>query len=490
MANDIIDVVISDNSDNVTINTVINSDVIDLIVTDNRDNILINATPNLFTINVSNTSGNIIGSNYYLASTLNALPAVGDPTILYVVNDTNKIYRSSNSLYTEISASASTTWGNIGGTLSSQTDLQNALNAKAPLASPTFTGTVNGITKAMVGLGNLDNTTDLLKPISTATQTALNLKYDASNPSGYISGITSGNVTTALGYTPYNATNPSNFISSITSGNVTTALGFTPSNDSLVVHLAGIETITGQKTFSPTVTAASAIARGTNLTPTLVAAANSDTLVGLDINPTFTNGSFTGVTNYGLRVTGDTSVSKMSVGGGAINQYGVLDINGSSSSGANKGITFSIGGSPLALFGVPGANSQYANGSIANTDFVLRTIPSSGRLLYAIGASGNVAMAILPTSNILIGTTTDAGFRLDVNGTTRIGTSLNIGGTTTDASAILQADSTTKGILFPRMTTTQKNAISSPATGLVVYDTTLNKLCVRAASAWETLTSL
>lgn len=50
------------------------------------------------------------------------------------------------------------------------------LNLKAPIASPTFTGSVSGITKAMVGLANVENTTDLLKPISTATQTALNLK--------------------------------------------------------------------------------------------------------------------------------------------------------------------------------------------------------------------------------------------------------------------------------------------------------------------------
>jgi hypothetical protein len=47
---------------------------------------------------------------------------------------------------------------------------------------------------------------------------------------GYITGITSGNVTTALGFTPYNATNPSGYITGITSGNVTTALGFTPYN--------------------------------------------------------------------------------------------------------------------------------------------------------------------------------------------------------------------------------------------------------------------
>ena len=47
---------------------------------------------------------------------------------------------------------------------------QTALNDKAPLASLTFTGTVAGITKAMVGLGRVDNTSDLGKPISTLTQ--------------------------------------------------------------------------------------------------------------------------------------------------------------------------------------------------------------------------------------------------------------------------------------------------------------------------------
>jgi hypothetical protein len=57
-------------------------------------------------------------------------------------------------------------------------------------------------------------------------------------------------------------------------------------------------------------------------------------------------------------------------------------------------------------------------------------------------------------------------------------------------SAILQLDSTTRGFLPPRQTTTQKNAISSPATGLVVYDTTLNKLAVYTGSAWETVTSI
>jgi len=48
----------------------------------------------------------------------------------------------------------------------------NALAAKAPIASPTFTGTVSGITKSMVGLGNVDNTSDASKPVSTAQAAA------------------------------------------------------------------------------------------------------------------------------------------------------------------------------------------------------------------------------------------------------------------------------------------------------------------------------
>ena len=50
---------------------------------------------------------------------------------------------------------------------------QTALDLKAPLANPTFTGTVAGVTKAHVGLGNVDNTADSAKPVSTAQATAI-----------------------------------------------------------------------------------------------------------------------------------------------------------------------------------------------------------------------------------------------------------------------------------------------------------------------------
>jgi|694.fasta_scaffold12227_3 hypothetical protein len=55
------------------------------------------------------------------------------------------------------------------------------------------------------------------------------------------------------------------------------------------------------------------------------------------------------------------------------------------------------------------------------------------------------------------------------------------------ASAQLEMVSTTQGFLPPRMTTTQKNAIASPAAGLVVYDSTTNKLCCYNGSTWNDL---
>ena len=140
------------------------------------------------------------------------------------------------------------------------------------------------------------------------------------------------------------------------------------------------------------------------------------------------------------------------------------------------------------------------------------------------------------TGNVLINTTTDAGFRLDVNGTARVSGNLTLtggsllmnnnniyiargtggasdgmeiralssgtdavkvttssvsisssGGITYQASAQLAVDSTTRGFLPPRMTTTQKNAIATPATGLQVYDTTLNRPCFYDGTSWITL---
>jgi hypothetical protein len=76
--------------------------------------------------------------------------------------------------------------GNVNNTADTakpvSTAQQTALDLKANTASPTFTGNVSGITKTMVGLGSVDNTADTAKPISNATQTALDLKANLVSP--------------------------------------------------------------------------------------------------------------------------------------------------------------------------------------------------------------------------------------------------------------------------------------------------------------------
>jgi hypothetical protein len=115
---------------------------------------------------------------------------------------------------TDISASTAIDWTKIAPSSTvSETELgyldgvtsaiQTQINTKAPSANPTFTGTVSGVTKAMVGLGDVDNTADSAKPVSTATQTALDAKSPLASPTftGTVTIPTLAVTTTATGIT-------------------------------------------------------------------------------------------------------------------------------------------------------------------------------------------------------------------------------------------------------------------------------------------------
>jgi hypothetical protein len=68
------------------------------------------------------------------------------------------------------------------------------------------------------------------------------------------------------------------------------------------------------------------------------------------------------------------------------------------------------------------------------------------------------------------------------------GGAVGIGTSSPNSSALLDVTSTTKGVLLPRMTTAQRLAIASPAAGLMVYDTTLSRVCFYTTS-WQKVTS-
>lgn len=65
------------------------------------------------------------------------------------------------------------------------------------------------------------------------------------------------------------------------------------------------------------------------------------------------------------------------------------------------------------------------------------------------------------------------------------GDNVGIGTTNPVFNSILEISSTTKGVLLPRLTTTQVNAIASPGNGLTVYNTTLNTLCFYNGTSWQ-----
>jgi hypothetical protein len=188
--------------------------------------------------------------------------------------------------------------------------------------------------------------------------------------------------------------------------------------------------VNGSVRATGSISAASLLARGTYLNQTLVATANNDVLVGLDIQSTFTNGAFTGVTNYLLRAGA----------GIGLRNDGVV-FWGNSLSGNNRGIL--------------------------NWD-TNRAIISSGTTSTALDLAVNLTTGLkLFTSRSVM---------------------IQNGGTfTEEASSQLSVNSTTRGFLPPRMTTTQKNAIATPATGLMVYDTTLNLISVYNGTIWISL---
>lgn len=165
--------------------------------------------------------------------------------------------------------------------------------------------------------------------------------------------------------------------------------------------------------------------------------------------------------------------------------------------------------------------SQSCGNDVANHFFRIRNFNPIGTLnssAFVIGGSGIVGINREPVSGVglsVSGTIGGDGLIIDQSvsryvlglssGALRLtlndaalpvfqianssSTAIVFNSTNSYASAQLAIDSTTRGFLPPRMTTTQKNAISAPVAGLMVYDTTLNKLCVYTTT-WETITSV
>lgn len=114
------------------------------------------------------------------------------------------------------------------------------------------------------------------------------------------------------------------------------------------------------------------------------------------------------------------------------------------------------------------------------------------------GTNTFTSLNVIPVINLTGGTNTVIGVDYNPTNTNLTGTTqiafravagnMLIGGSTLTTSAILDLQSTTRAFIPPRMTTTQRDAITSPSAGMVVYNTTTNKLNLYTTT-WEAVTS-
>lgn len=230
---------------------------------------------------------------------------------------------------------------------------------------------------------------------------------------------------------------------------------------------SGTGTLNGLK-ITPTINqtgGANGITRGLFINPTLTAAADFraiETTVGNVIL-----GSTSGNVGIGMTPTAKLTIKA----GGALSTDIALRVRNS----ADSADLMLVNG--LGNVGIGTASPNR-----------LLTIASSASSIMSFNSSAyrNTTIGSDFYGNFVVYDDTAAAYRMVINSLGNVG----IGTTTPAASSKLDITSTTQGVLFPRMTTTQKNAIATPATGLVVFDITLNKLCVRGASAWETITSV
>jgi hypothetical protein len=202
-----------------------------------------------------------------------------------------------------------------------------------------------------------------------------------------------------------------------------------------------------------------------------------------------------------------------------------------------NGLTISASGSGSQIYlqvSAPGRNVNIgtAGQTILTKDMGARLgVRGSGSTsattsLLVQNSSGSAALNVNDAGQVCVGGTNTFGYPFLVNGGVYFTSSARIDGNTTinssftvagtggtiltggrtvvrdgngllvggspgldipDASALTEIRTTTKGFLPPRMTTAEKNAIATPATGLMVFDTTLARPCFYNGTSWITL---
>jgi hypothetical protein len=510
-----------------------------------------------------------------------------------------------------------------------------------------FTGSTS---KTDIGLGNVDNTSDLNKPVSTATQTALNLKQNQLNGTGFVkaTGTTisydnSTYLSTSTAVSTYLPISNPTATGTLTAPTIANSLGATFATSSGNVGIGttspaykghiygGGEAIVGGITNAGAKGASLLVqdsGGGVGNGGALVLATGQG--VGGAVKYESTDGSNFSKGDLSFQIRKNTTDTFLStalqikstgnVGIGTTAPTEKLEVfNGNYTNlkiSANQQSSIKL--NTTTLYGVNNPNAELYN-NYGNVGLTLYPTPTATRndIIYydntdketQFQTDGSTKLRIRGNGNVGIGVTTDAGYKLDVNGTARVtgnsifsgnvgigttntsykintlsstagasvdginigitdatagithntkfftqqqgsgigrtllyvasnttgltqgqldiltenggnfisqlgtgyggtnslalydlagvvknnintngnsffnGGNIGIGTTSPNASSILDITSTTKGVLFPRMTTGEINNITSPADGLTVYNTTLKVICFYDSSA-------
>lgn len=357
-------------------------------------------------------------------------------------------------------------------------------------ASPTFTGTLAAATVNVSGVSTL--TSGAIVQGLTVGKGGNSVATNTAMGDSALLGNVGGSTNTAIGWSA---------LSGNTSGGSNTALGYatlignlTTSNNTAIGSNA-LQISTGTSNLAIGAGAGSALTTGSNNTIIGSVAGTA----GLEATVIIAAGN-----NERMRInsTGEMSVpTKVLVGGptsaiyaGGVQVYG--DATTTAPNMLQRGYSNTATG-PSHLFVKTRGTTATSSTAVQINDSLgtIGFIGSDGTSNVSLGAitsfvdgyngatvsTGNVPTAISFTTGVSSGLA-----RMIITSAGNIG----MGTLSPSISAALEVSSVTQGVRFPVMTTTQKNAIGSPVSGLVVFDTTLAKLCVYSGSAWQTITSI